>query len=542
MKLTRKKGGQSRKILTEIGMSDSFVVPAGCKIDHITTKKTGSETVSLSLGTTEGAIESVSFDVLTVGTPAVKEFGHTACTAACTTDKADFDIAFDSAMTPVVVPMLAWDPATVSFAISSTPTENTGIVDETERFGVKVDANGYQYLALHPLAEVSFDITAGATAAGNLGINLSTALGNINTLIDVGDTTPALVAARVYLNAAVFLDWVLDDPDGGATLHFTRQTVGPSAGAAAVTVNATGITVGAITEPDGVDLSTINLTAQYIVDNLAQAGWTATRSTATVIYTADAIGTVPAVPGIHIGTSGIDTGNIGTTAEAVNQGTVTGVAEAITTAFVDNEDYVVTNELGVVSFEAVTAGAKAGSGTLITTLGASGITFGAISFGDIGPVDYHAGVNAVAPTAGSVLIATVGSPTTTAVLAGGEVATISTVATGLRTDINADASSPWVASGEVANIILTAKGEGNLGAVSITNGTAALITYSAPSVTSGGAGSANVVDVVALSTAGVAPRTVLLPAFSTTADQTVYVNLTDDTANIDLHVSMSRFN
>lgn len=440
MTTTKRKGGNSRVELVGIGSSDSFTVPAGCKIDSIVTKKNDTDAVNLSLGTAEGSVEAVSFDVLTSGITAVTEYGHVAVTAPCTTDKADFDIAFDSAMVPVVVPMLAGTNEVVYFTLNS-----------------------------------------GVSTSGDVLITLETAVADIAVAVTDASNTAALAAAQIRTNGAgLFTGWTINPV--GATpelLEFTRTAVGPSIGAAGFQAQSTGLTT---------------------------------------------------VDGVH-NIIGVE-----------NQGRIAGVANAIVAAFAANPDYTVTADGAVISFESTVAEAKAGSGTLIATLGASGITFGAISFADIGAEDYHAGVTAVAPTDGTVLIATVGSPTTTATLSPAEVATVNTVAAGLRTDINADATSPWVATGTGANVILTAKGEGDLGAVSVTNGTAATITYSAPSVTNAGAGSSDVMGTVSLSTAGVAVQAVAKAMFSVTADQTVYINLSNTIADIDLYIEMSKFN
>lgn len=111
---------------------------------------------------------------------------------------------------------------------------------------------------------VYFTVTHECTTAGNLGINLSTALGNIDTAVsDATETTPELVAAAVVANGPAFIGWTVHAD--GAVLTFTCDVVGPQAGTPSVEVNATGVTISSITQTDGIAADdTVNKVAARI--------------------------------------------------------------------------------------------------------------------------------------------------------------------------------------------------------------------------------------------------------------------------------------
>lgn len=61
--IERKKGGQFRACVIGAKRSDSFLLPAGCKINAITTEKIDTDSVSFALGSTEAAIEVATVTV-----------------------------------------------------------------------------------------------------------------------------------------------------------------------------------------------------------------------------------------------------------------------------------------------------------------------------------------------------------------------------------------------------------------------------------------------------------------------------------------------
>lgn len=69
MKTYKTKGGQFRYALEGVEDSDTFVVPAGCKIDSITSRLYGGTTdgITLSIGTAEDGTQIVSSEAVAAG-------------------------------------------------------------------------------------------------------------------------------------------------------------------------------------------------------------------------------------------------------------------------------------------------------------------------------------------------------------------------------------------------------------------------------------------------------------------------------------------
>jgi hypothetical protein len=73
MKTYKAKGGEFRYSLENVVNNDTFVVPAGCKIDGIVSRLYGDTTdgLTLSIGTTDNGGQIVSAEALSAGLGAV---------------------------------------------------------------------------------------------------------------------------------------------------------------------------------------------------------------------------------------------------------------------------------------------------------------------------------------------------------------------------------------------------------------------------------------------------------------------------------------
>jgi hypothetical protein len=141
----------------------------------------------------------------------------------------------------------------------------------------------------------------------------------------------------------------------------------------------------------------------------------------------------------------------------------------------------------------------------------------------------------------SATVGTVNVGGVTVTLAAGDIVSAIAVANKIREVVAASTSSIWsVLPGATALVKFVAKVEGDVTNLTVANGTATNITYSAVT-TSAGTLPAQVMTSVALSTAGVAKQTIVKGEFSTTAPQTVFINLSNNSASLNLYVEMAQF-
>ena len=151
-------------------------------------------------------------------------------------------------------------------------------------------------------------ITGAATANGSLYISLNGATPVPTALIS--GLSAIDTAAAIYINAAAFTGWTLTDPNGTATIIFTKDDVGYCK-APVITLGSTEIDIltiknpptstGNITISDGDLVSPVAIAISHTVDNTPElvaikiaagtyTGWSAVANGGSVIFTKTSIG------------------------------------------------------------------------------------------------------------------------------------------------------------------------------------------------------------------------------------------------------------
>jgi len=167
---------------------------------------------------------------------------------------------------------------------------------------------------------ISFTVETGCTTSGDLGIQLSTALGYVDVALLDTDDQPEEVAAKIAAAEASFTGWtVVAD---GALVTFTKTDAGVNAGAAGVQVGTTGVTLVA----PGIVYNAIGYDADDTADLVAAeigagtfTGWTAAVVNNVITFTNDTEGAVSGLPAFDGTGGGVTASTIEVTAEGVDE-------------------------------------------------------------------------------------------------------------------------------------------------------------------------------------------------------------------------------